>query len=89
MAQPHNDPECKTYYFTSDPTGGKKMKKHNLFHYGMFLLTAGFALTILASLAPMAAAKVVTASDMQGYKSKYPYQFELEEFEKQCKCKLS
>jgi peptide/nickel transport system substrate-binding protein len=50
-------------------------------------LAALFALVGVGAAA--ATAKAVTAADMQGLTSKFPYQFELDEFEKQCNCKLT
>jgi peptide/nickel transport system substrate-binding protein len=43
----------------------------------------------MASLPQTIAAKAVTAENMQGFTSQFPYQFELAEFEKQCNCKLT
>ncbi|MGD8703096.1 MAG: ABC transporter substrate-binding protein [Desulfosarcina sp.] len=49
------------------------------------------ALVILAmgGLPRAIAGNAVTASDMNGYTSQFPFQFELAEFEKQCTCRLT
>jgi peptide/nickel transport system substrate-binding protein len=65
------------------------MTQKRIFHYGILLLAAAFAYAFMGTLAHATAVKAVTASDMQGFKSRFPYQFELEAFEKQCDCKLT
>lgn len=55
----------------------------------IFLLTAVFALFAMGPLPLATAGNAVTASDMKGYTSRFPYQFELTEFEKQCRCRLT
>ncbi|THB75909.1 MAG: ABC transporter substrate-binding protein [Desulfobacteraceae bacterium] len=52
------------------------------------MMLAAVCLMIAVSFSP-AWSKAVTATNMQGYTSQYPLQFELDEFEKQCKCTLT
>lgn len=65
------------------------MIRKRKFYFGVIVLTVWFAFAFIGAPAYASATKAVTASNMQGYKSKFPLQFELDEFESQCNCKLS
>jgi peptide/nickel transport system substrate-binding protein len=66
------------------------MKRANRYLYRtIWLSTVLFTLVGFGAISSAAATQPVTASDLKGLTSKFPNQFELDEFEKQCNCELS